>query len=329
MRVYRYVLGFVISLFLITACSPATPAAPTVAPTADPYDTAVVSKLHFEEPRGIVKGFDSLWLNIFGDTLFRLDPSTGDKQATITDGIGKEPAEMVVTDNALWVINSQSASIAQVDPKTNTVINTLKFKDICCELASFEGGVWTIDANNTLSRVDTKTNEITAFMLPSGKLTNGPFAGNNGLWVEVDNNKLVSFDPTNQTFGSPQTYQGAPIGFANDLFWTSDDKAVYGMDPKTGKVGITIQADGTQVAKFGFDGSFGAGQLGKVDVNNLWLIGLDSKSANLLVQIDLPSQKIVKVIHVGPPYYGFISMLIDGNIIWLVDDHNQVLKIQP
>jgi len=216
-----------------------------------------------------------------------------------------------------------------VDPATNQVTDTLHFNDICCSLVLFDGGIWTIDAKQTLSRVDVKTKKITSFTLPDGQITNGPFVGNNGLWVEVNNNNLVSFDPAGAKFGQPQAYQGAPIGFSNGLFWTVDDQTTYGMDPKTGSVTTKINADKQQVAKFGFTGSFGESQLGAVDGNTLWVIGVDARSADLLVGVDLISQKIVKVIRVGPPYYGFISLLMDRGTIWLVDDHNQVLKIQP
>ena len=324
----------ILVLLLLTACTlspfPAnTSTTPPSTPTPNPYGKEVIARYRYPEPRGLATGFGSLWVDVFGDSLYRVDPSTGQQQAVITAGIGKEPAQMLATQDALWLINSQSATIARIDPQSNTVTASLKFGDICCSLAEFDGGVWTIDAKTTLSRVDIKTNAITASTLADGTLTNGPFVGNGVLWVEVDNNNLVSFDPSTQAFGTRLPYQGAPLGFAQGLFWTVDDHAVYGMDPVTGKVSAKIDAAESQVARFGFTGTYGDGQLGAVDGSSAWLIGLDALSSPLLVKVDLVSQKLVAAIHVDPPYYGMIAILVDGHTIWLADDHNQVLKVQP
>jgi len=324
-------------LFVLAACTaptltatPAMPIPPTDVPAADLYGKEVVNKLSLQEPRGMLMGFGSLWVDTYGDTLFRLDAGSGQTQATITSGIGKEPAEMAITEDALWVINSQSANISRIDPKTNQVTDRFKFKDICCSLAVFDGGVWTIDANHTLSRVDIQSKAITSFTLPSSQLTNGPFVSDSGLSVEVNTNLLMFLDKASGTFSQAFQYKGAPIGFSAGLFWTVTDQSIFGVDTKTGQTAAQIKLEGAQAAKFGFaNNGNDFNQLAKIDGSSLWIIGVDSASLPLLVKVDLASKKIGQTIHVGPKYYGFGALVIDGKTLWLEDDHNQVLKIQP
>jgi len=324
----------VLLLFVLAACAAPTPAPtptapPTNTPAPDPYGKEVVSKTSFKELRGLIMGFGSLWVDIYGDTLYRVDPASGQTQATLTTGIGQEPAQMAITDDALWLINSQSATISWVDPKTNQVTDRLKLRDICCALAVFQGGVWTIDAKDTLSRVDVKTKQITAFTLPSGQLTNGPFASADALWVEVNNTTLQQFSPASGKFGATFTYPGAPIGFGAGGFWTVSDKGLYLMDPKTGTAAASITADGAAVAKFGFSNSNDFNELAVLDGNNAWVVGTDAGGQPVLVKVDLAARKIVQAIDVGPRYYGFMALLTAGPTLWLADDHNQLLHIQP
>lgn len=334
---------------LLVACAPATtPTAlpPTVAspivvstdqattpvltPTLQPYGQEVIEITSFEEPRGMINGFDSLWVNIYADTLFRIDPVNGETLAVIQDKIGREPAAMAVTDDALWVINASSRSISRVDPNANQVTDRIEFPDICCALAVYDDGVYTIDFNKTLSRIDAKTKKVNAFTIQDGQLTDGPFVDDNGIWVQVDGKMLLFFDPATGNFGQTFQPEGAPIGFANGLFFTVTDQSVMGFDPETGDKKVSINTDGQQIAKFGFTSAMlDFHQLGQFDGKNLWIIGQDPSSLYLLIKIDLSAQKILQTIHVGQSPGGFISMVVDGNTIWLNDTHNQVLKIQP
>jgi YVTN family beta-propeller protein len=114
----------------------------------DPRENLVVGRrvLVGRDPQDVAVGFGSVWVANRGDgTLSRIDERTGRPQATIK--VGGAPSALVVTVQALLVLDSEQARVIRLDPKTLRVTNVVGVGGFPTALAvGDERSLWTVDA---------------------------------------------------------------------------------------------------------------------------------------------------------------------------------------
>jgi hypothetical protein len=101
-------------------------------------------------------GFGSIWVSEFlADRVVRLDPDTGEVQATID--VGDAPFKLQPADGVMWV--RTAGSYVAVDPVTNSVTRTLAKPDVgpaANRSWALDGAMWICDGSS-LHRYDPTT----------------------------------------------------------------------------------------------------------------------------------------------------------------------------
>jgi YVTN family beta-propeller protein len=122
---------------------------------------------------GIAVGAQALWVSDFDyDVVFRMDPATGKRIATIATPAG--PGSMVVVDGAVWVANHHAGSLSRIDPATDKVVMTISVGPTGRGgpgfPASVDHGLWIgFGFQAMVVHVDTQSNTVIATVsLPSG-----------------------------------------------------------------------------------------------------------------------------------------------------------------
>jgi hypothetical protein len=123
-------------------------------------------------PMGVASGEGSVWVTLLGfrfdasvdppfqptaGSVVRLDPATGNVQATIP--IGRGPLDIEVTAGAVWVPLAADGMIVRIDPATNTSVTSIPVPDPT-SVAIGLGAVWVACYCGTISRIDPATNAI-------------------------------------------------------------------------------------------------------------------------------------------------------------------------
>ena len=229
--------------------------------------------------------------------------SLGRVTATIPVGFG--PAEVLVSEGAVWVAAGQGTvsradqgTVARIDPATGTETGAVGAGP-APRLAAGFGSIWA--ANNdpsgiSVSRIDPGTGQVTATIpisvtAPAVKPTQLA-VGAGSVWVIASNttaNQLLRIDPaTNQAapVSTVGEFMGSGIAVAGGLVWLSgrDDQLVSQLlrvNPATNRIANPLPADG--------DGALavGGGSLWQAGVATQTIYRLDPKSGRKLAEIPL------------------------------------------
>ena len=93
-------------------------------------------------PTAVLSAFGSIWVaNQVDGTVSRLEPSTGQQQATIPVGDGPNALGAAAT-GSLWVANEFGGSITAIDPVTNTADPAVPVGGAAVSLAADGEGLW-------------------------------------------------------------------------------------------------------------------------------------------------------------------------------------------
>jgi streptogramin lyase len=127
--------------------------------------TELVKKVHLPccHLRPVAIGFGSVWLSTEGGPgLFRIDPLTGDVQATIE----VRATYVSLAEKAVWTIDT-SGILNRIDPATNGIVTSIGVPGQF-EVQAGDGAVWlagrsTNASNISVFRLDPATNQIVGF----------------------------------------------------------------------------------------------------------------------------------------------------------------------
>jgi DNA-binding beta-propeller fold protein YncE len=106
------------------------------------------------------------------------------------------PQTVFVGAGAVWVGDASGALVSRIDPRTNTVVASIKTDgypgnrrasvDSCaCRYAAGAGAVWVIANDTTLLRIDPQTNQPVA-SLTFNELIGRIGLGEGSVWVATD-----------------------------------------------------------------------------------------------------------------------------------------------
>lgn len=135
---------------------------------------------------GVRFGFGSLWVtDPSSQDLTRLDPETGEVQATVAVDYGASFQD--VSDDSVWVMNNSLGTVLRVDPATNSVVARVTVADGGVDggdLTVGGGSVWARVSDALVVRVDPATNEVTA-RLGEPKGSGSAASDGRNLWVSA------------------------------------------------------------------------------------------------------------------------------------------------
>jgi YVTN family beta-propeller protein len=159
-------------------------------------------------PEAIAFGDGSLWVTTtewdynddwdeipLAGSLVRVNPTTGQQQATVP--IGRGALDVEVSPGAVWVTAYDDKSVLRIDTATNTVAATIPVPDAPLGVAFGAGSLWVSSEDGTVARIDPATNSIVATI--STQDTGGFVAfGGGAVWVTNPGDqkgRLTRIDP--------------------------------------------------------------------------------------------------------------------------------------
>ena len=310
-------VGALMLLPLLAACGDSESAKPvkTAAATATPATVKeqnvenLGAKETFIKGDWLAAGEGGVWLS--GESeLYRLDPKSGRKKATIR--VPQGPCEASdVGFGAVWTATCKVPGLARIDPRTDRVAGHVKLPipelDGEGSIGAGEGGVWLATdgpgcTGCRVARVDPRTMKVI------GKVTVQPGAatvrtGHGAVWVTNPSKDLVEqIDPkTEKVVRSIKTGKGPRFfDVGEGAVWTLNqiDGSVTRIDPATGKA--TNVAAG--VPGEGGDLTVGGG--------SVWARGSDK----LLARIDPKRNQVVE--RYGPSS-GSGAVIVGAGAVWI------------
>ena len=153
----------------------------------------------------------------------RLNAVSGEEEATVTL---PQPAVAVVADfGSVWVTSRIHHELFRIDPKTNSVVSTVKLHDQPRFLTSGEGSIWVLNqSDGTVQRIDGTSGELLATVETGLGGTGGDIVCGGGyIWVTMPGTPVAQIDPkTNlllRKFNGDG--MGDAIGYGGGSLWVS------------------------------------------------------------------------------------------------------------
>jgi len=159
--------------------------------------------------------------------------------------LGGKPDWTVITDDAVWVSNSELRTIQRIDPETNEVVAQVALPgEPCSGLTYGFGSVWSpiCDGQKGLARIDVRTNHVTAILPVVPANDEGSIAtSEDSVWfVTNKDGLLLRIDPkTNSVRQEIRLSPGAfnPIYSDGTIWVTNIEKGtLIAVDANTGEV---------------------------------------------------------------------------------------------
>jgi streptogramin lyase len=136
----------------------------------DPKTNAVVAKI--ELPKGSFNPIfaeGSVWVaSNAGNSLVRVDPATN--KVVGSTAIGPKPRFLTVGEGSVWVLNQGDGTVSRVDAKTGKLLATIPcgIPGLGGEIAYGGGAVWATVFGYPITRIDPKTNKVSAQWVGKG-----------------------------------------------------------------------------------------------------------------------------------------------------------------
>jgi YVTN family beta-propeller protein len=111
----------------------------------DPVTGRITRTLNVaSEPRGLAVGSGAVWVAAFqGDAVSRLSVAgPGLPISSESIPVGDGPVTVAIGENAIWVANSGDGTVSRIDPRTRTVVATIRVGNRPVGIAAGGGLVW-------------------------------------------------------------------------------------------------------------------------------------------------------------------------------------------
>jgi streptogramin lyase len=249
------------SVIAVSGCSPGSPL-PNAAPTTTASGPALktmriqaVVELPGKEAYGLAMNSDAVWAIAYqAGALSKVDPQT----STVTVNIPLAGAASVLAmDDVVWVAGyggPTDSRLYRIDARTGHVAAMIETGELCCDLTSGGGSIWTVDPNGAVLRIDPATNQVVQHIpvtIDRNAHTNAVFAGE-AVWVSSDTTKLFRIDPTSGVATQFDVGGGVPFLADRGLVWGASPTALWAVDEKTGEVARQIPlTNSTEVMSLG------------------------------------------------------------------------------
>jgi YVTN family beta-propeller protein len=286
------------------------------------------------DPRAIAVGYGSVWVANGSDkSIVRLDPATGQVQATIA--MGQAPRGIAIGGvPGVWV--NTLNQVSKIDPVTNAVVLTKDLGEPSGGVASGEGSVWVTGLLGGLDRIDPATGHIDrAFAgmilctscsprLSSDGTSYQPFrggwsgdhtrgapppvaAGLRSVWAvsappQDGRSPVWRIDPaTGSSSAIRVPFAPAAVTVGENAVWAVGTDGEMARIDRTGRITTVFQATGRGAAQlaFGFDA--------------VWVL---NPIQGTLTRIDPATYDVVATIHVNG---GASDIAAGGGWVWVTE----------
>jgi YVTN family beta-propeller protein len=184
------------------------------------------------------------------NTVGVVDPESGTIAAQVP--VGSAPNGVAAGNGAVWVANSDAASVSRVDPATRSVRQEIDVGGGPSGVAVGGGAVWVANGlDGTVSRIDPTANKVVA-TIPVGAGPSAVAWGEGAVWVanSIDGT-LSRIDPTTWrvTRTLPAAADASAIAIGFDRIWVASQSTgtVAVLDPRSGEVedriGVGVDPD--------------------------------------------------------------------------------------
>jgi YVTN family beta-propeller protein len=203
-------------------------------------------------PGAVTAGGGSVWVaNRLDGTVSRIDR---DRQVTTID-VGGAPAALAFGAGSLWVADGDSRFVAQVDPRSNKVLQRIEAANAPRSLALAQGALWVVSgAEGDVHRIELGRAHA-ARAIPVGVKATAIAAGSGALWVASEETGTVTrLDSRTGAVVAPVNVGNAPgaLAVGEDAVWVVNraDGTVSRIDPDTNSVSwsVGVGPDPTAVA---------------------------------------------------------------------------------
>jgi DNA-binding SARP family transcriptional activator/DNA-binding beta-propeller fold protein YncE len=160
----------------------------------------------------------------------RIDPATAKLEVSIPTA-GAAPGQMAWADGSLWVANTNSGTVARIDPASDRVIRSVSTDGAPTDLAAGEGAVWVLNGlEGEVRAIDPRTNEVTATVsVPQG--SGGIAVGAGFVWVaNTIDTTVTKINPATATvvgvpirLGPRGTGRPKAIAVGDGTLWVGDE----------------------------------------------------------------------------------------------------------
>lgn len=151
---------------------------------------------------------------------------TADAEVTATIAVGTTPLGIDATDDAVWVANSEDATVSRIDPSTDEVAATIGVGVNPVDVAATNGAVWVVNNGSaSLTRIDPATDEVVA-TIDVGEQPFGLAATGEAVWVSSDATPSVTrVDPATNEVVAVIPVDDNPFALAatNTTVWVTSD----------------------------------------------------------------------------------------------------------
>jgi len=232
----------------------------------------------------------------------------GELKPTAIIRVGRTADWVATGEGAVWVGSTGPDAVSQIDPRTNTLIATIRLPgNPCAGLALGAGALWVplCAKPNGLARVDLRTREVTlvAGIGPAdreGGITTSP----DSVWLIVDRSATLAridcaSSHVRQTVHVPPGSYN-PLYSAGQIWVTrADGAAVTVVNAATGAISTTLQSGpGPRFL------TSGAGEV--------WTLNQGDGS---LTRIDTKTMRVIQTIALGTPGHGG-DIKFGGGMVW-------------
>jgi YVTN family beta-propeller protein len=238
---------------------------------------------------------------------------TGRDVITASIEVGQRPGGAVVSDGALWVTNTGSATVSQISPDSQTVTRIIDVGPDPIGIAATDGSVWVANSGRrSVSQISTSTGRVVNEI----SVGNGPTAvaaGAGYLWVANSGDSTVSrIDPNTASVDMRIPVAARPIAIAADDLgvWiaSADGATVTHLDPETG---VTLAAP---IPLGGLPVGVGLGS------GSVWVATTDGR----VTRINPDQNRIATVVDTG----GSLSSIVaDDSAVWVADREGWVVRL--
>jgi DNA-binding beta-propeller fold protein YncE len=198
------------------------------------------------------------------------------------------PDWQVITEDAVWVTNGPKGRVHRLDPRTDTVVAAVAVgKRPCSGLAAGFGSVWVPNCGDkTLSRIDVRTNQVTATLpIQPSQSEGGIAASPDAVWLVTDAKGVLSrIDPATNRVAAEIAVapNSAGVVYGEGAVWvtTPEKNLLARVDTKLNQVTDTIEV-GPQPRFL----TTGAGSVWTLNQGDGTVSRVDAKTAKLITHI--------------------------------------------
>jgi YVTN family beta-propeller protein len=247
-----------VTVAIVALTSGGDGAAPVVAP---PNSVAVIDPDRNAVVDAVPLGERPTRVSAFGDDVWVLHPDrgtishvgAGDRALLGTVGVGSAPSNFAAEKRGVWVSDARSGRVTLIEPEHLTVAATARARrrplppprgpfdpDAGGLLAIGFGSLWFASGEQTISRIDPRTGQVTARIRPvsTGESNGGIGVGAGSVWVAgpFQESPLSRIDPARNIVVSRiplSKFRSGGVAVAGGSVWVADpggDK-VWRVDP--------------------------------------------------------------------------------------------------